>query len=246
MTRDLGLKLIALFLAFVVWFMASAPRRERVSERRFAAPISLVGMSREFVITTPVPEGVSVRLRGRVSDLRAVSSQVLEVPVDLSWVQQAGAARITLRPQAINVPPGIEVVSIDPNKLEFRVELLRQRTVAIRPYLLGQPAGGYVVGDPTLEPNRALVSGPSSQILQMEEVGTERIIMTGRTATFVQSVALVSDSPLVRVISPLTTQVTVPVLATMGPNPPPPARPAAGRTATTTTTEPEKEEQPSP
>jgi hypothetical protein len=45
-------------------------------------------------------------------------------------------------------------------------------------------------------------------------------MMTGRTATFVQNVAVVSDSPLVRVIAPLTTQVTVPVLAELGPNPP--------------------------
>ena len=44
--------------------------------------------------------------------------------------------------------------------------------------------------------------------------------MTGRTGTFVQNVAVISDSPLVRVISPLTTQVTVPVLAEVGPEPP--------------------------
>jgi hypothetical protein len=53
--------------------------------------------------------------------------------------------------------------------------------------------------------------------MKMAEVTTERIIMTGRTETFVQSVAVISDSPLVRVISPLTTQVTVPVLAEVGP-----------------------------
>ena len=74
--KSAGLKLIALFLALVVWFVVSAPRRERPSERRFAAPISLVGLPREFVITTPVPETVSVRLRGRASDLRSLSSSI--------------------------------------------------------------------------------------------------------------------------------------------------------------------------
>ena len=47
--------------------------------------------------------------------------------------------------------------------------------------------------------------------------------MTGRTETFVQNLAVVSDSALVRVISPLTTQVTVQVLAEVGPTPPPEA-----------------------
>jgi hypothetical protein len=76
---------------------------------------------------------------------------------------------------------------------------------------------GFVVGQATAEPNLALVSGPESQIVNLAEVTTERIIMTGRTGTFVQNVAVISDSPLVRVLSPLATQVTVPVLAEVGP-----------------------------
>ncbi|HEY3056182.1 MAG TPA: CdaR family protein [Thermoanaerobaculia bacterium] len=218
--KNLGLKLIALFLAFGVWLIVSAPRLERVYERRFAAPLSIVGMPRDYVITTPVPDTVSVRLRGRASDLHSVSSQTLDVPVDVSWIQHAGDVTITMRPQAVHTPADIEVVAIEPNKVQFHVEQLRQRAIPIRPFLDGQPPPGYLVGDPTLSPDRALVSGPASQIVAMSEIGTERIIMTGRTATFVQNVAVVSDSPLVRVIAPLTTQVTVPVLAEVGPNPP--------------------------
>lgn len=218
--KHLGLKFVSLFLAITIWFFVSAPRRERVSERGFNVPLSLVGMSRDLIITTPVPDNVSVRLRGRKTDLAQMSSQTLEVPVDLSWVQNAGEATITLRPQALNVPADVEVVSIDPNKFRFRVEPLRQRAVAIRPFLVGTVPAGYLVGDPTLDPDRVLVSGPLSQLLAMSEVGTERIIMTGRTATFVQNVALVSDSPLVRLVAPLTTQVTVPVMTEIGPNAP--------------------------
>jgi YbbR domain-containing protein len=211
--RSLALKFVALFLALVAWVVVSAPRREPVFERRFAAPLSIVGMPREFVITTPVPETVSVRLRGRASDLHSASSQTLDVPVDVAFIRQGGDVTVTLRPQAVHTPANIEVVAIDPNKLQFHVEPLRQRAVLIRPLLDGHPPSGYLIGDPTLDPDRALVSGPASQIRVMSEVSTERINMTNRTATFVQNVAVVSDSPLVRVVAPLTTQVTVPVLA---------------------------------
>ena len=54
----------------------------------------------------------------------------------------------------------------------------------------------------------------------MTEVATERIIMTGRTEPFVQSVAVVADAPLVRVVEPQTAQVSVPVSAEIGPHPP--------------------------
>jgi YbbR domain-containing protein len=217
--KNLALKFVALFLALIVWIVVSAPRRERVYERRFGAPLSIVGMPREFVITTPVPETVSVRLRGRASDLHSASSQTLDVPVDVGFIRQGGDVTVTLRPQAVHTPPNIEVVAIDPNQLQFHVEPLRQRSVLIRPLLDGHPPTGYLIGDPTLEPDRALVSGPASQIRVMSEVSTERINMTNRTATFVQSVAVVSDSPLIRVVAPLTTQVTVPILEEVPPAP---------------------------
>jgi YbbR domain-containing protein len=92
--------------------------------------------------------------------------------------------------------------------------------VPVRPFLVGSPPSGYVIGDVTTDPSVVLVSGPGPQLMNLSEVTTERINMTGRTETFAQSVVVVSDSPLVRVISPLTTQVTVPVLAEVGPSPP--------------------------
>ena len=218
--KNLGVKLLALMLACLVWFIVSSPRREAVREQIFTASLSLVAVPSNLVITTAIPSSVAVRVRGRTSDLRSLTSSTLEVPVDLRWVQQPGAIEITLRPQAINVPEEIEVVSIDPPKFRFSIERVRQRTVPIRPFLVGTPPTGYVIGDATANPPEALVSGPSSQILQLSEVATERIIMTGRTSTFAQNVAVVSDSPLVRVLQPLTTLVTVPVFAEVGPTSP--------------------------
>ncbi len=216
MTANWALRLLSVFLAFTVWFVVSAPRRENVSERAYAVPLSLVGMPRDLVITTSVPDTVSVRLRGRVSDLRSLSSQNLEVPLDLRTVVP-GDITYTIRPQLINVPPQAEVVSIDPNKVRFRVEQVRQKIVPIRPFLVGQPPAGHAVGDPTVSPDHALVSGPASQIRNLSEVATERVIMTGRTETFTQTVAVVSDSSLIRVINPLLAEVTVPLTEEIGP-----------------------------
>lgn len=226
--KNAGLKAISAVLAIVVWSFVSAPRRGRAIERAFSASISLVGMPRDYVIITPttVPEQVSLRLRGRKADLDALTSRALEGTVDLSWIQQSGEATISLRSQHFNVPSDVEVVSIDPNKFQFRVEELRQRAVGIRPVLVGEVPDGYAVGAITVSPERALISGPSTQILAMQEVGTERIIMTGRTQTFVQNVAVVTDSPLVRVISPITAAVTVPLTGEIGP----PLPPASGTT----------------
>jgi YbbR domain-containing protein len=221
--KNLGLKLVSLLLACILWWYVSVPRREPVRERAMTASLVFAGMPSDLVITTPdIRSSVSVRVRGRRSDLRMLASQSLEASADLRSVTKPGEVEITIRAQHINVPENVEVVSIDPNKVRFRVEQLRQRAVPIRPYLEGAVPTGYLVGQATADPSLALCSGPASQIMKLAEVTTERIIMTGRTGTFVQSVAVISDTPLVRVISPLTTQVTVPVLAEVGPTPPEP------------------------
>jgi YbbR domain-containing protein len=217
--KNLGLKIISLLLACVVWFIVSGPRREKLRVRNATATLSIVALPQNLVITTDIPNSVGVRVQGRMSDLRALASQTLEAPADLSKAQ-AGDIVITIPPTSINVPEGIEVVSVFPNQIRFRIEEVRGREVPIRPLLAGDPPAGYVVGIATAAPDLALVSGPASQIANLSEVTTERIIMTGRTGTFVQNVAVLTDSPLVRVISPLTTQVTVPVLAEVGPSPP--------------------------
>lgn len=231
--KNIGLKLISLLLAAIVWWYVSLPRREQVRERMMKASLTLVGVPPAFVITTTdIPDSVSVRVRGRKSDLRALASQSLEASADLSAINKSGEVEITIRAQHINVPEEIEVVSIQPNKVRFRVEQVRQRAVPIRPYLEGTAPVGYIVGQAVPDPPLALVTGPASQIMKLSEVTTERIIMTGRTGTFVQNVSIIADSPLVRVLSPLTTQVTVPVLAEVGPAPP-----ADAATTTSTTTE---------
>jgi YbbR domain-containing protein len=235
--KNIGLKLVSLLLACILWWFVSAPRREAVRERIVTASLSLVGVPSFLVITTPdIPSSVSVRVRGRKSDLRALASQILEASADLSSINRPGEVEITIRPRHINVPDEIEVVSILPDKVRFRVEQLRQRAVPIRPFLEGDVPSGYIVGQATTDPPLALCSGPASQIAKLAELTTERIIMTGRMGTFVQSVAVVSDSPLVRVISPLTTQVTVPVLAEVGPAAPTDTT-ASGTTGTTQTTD---------
>jgi hypothetical protein len=233
--KNLGLKFAALVLACVVWFIVSGPRREQTRQRMVTASLSLVGLPPDLVITTDVRSSVAVRVKGRISDLRSLASQSLEASADLSLISKAGDIVITLRPQNINVPEDIEVVDIVPNKVRFSIEKLGQRTVPIRPFLVGAPPLGYLVGQAVASPERALIAGPMSQIMKLSEVATERIIMTGRTATFVQNVPVVSDSPLVRVILPVTTQVTVPVLAEVGP---PPQDETTETTATTTTTAP--------
>ena len=82
--RNLGTRLIAIVLACGVWIVTSAQRRETTQDRLFNVPVALVGTSRTLIITSPLPDTVSIRLRGKESVIRSISSQDLLVELDLS------------------------------------------------------------------------------------------------------------------------------------------------------------------
>ena len=219
--KSLAMRLLALLLAIAIWLGVSAPRREPTRERSFDIPVALVGIPRDVIVTNSVQESINARLRGKLSSLRSLSSQNLEATIDLTDARP-GIMKVALGSQAFNVPAGIEVVSTNPAKLTFRLEARRQKLVPIRAYLVGELPAGYRFdpADIVVTPGDALVSGPASVIKEFSEVYTDRIILTGRDTSFRQSVGLVSDVPLVRVIDPPSAQVFVTVIA-----PPPPSVP---------------------
>ena len=228
-TEHFWLKVSALVLAALMWTVVTSQRRERTFERTFDIPITLVGVPRDLVITNTIDDTVNVRLRGPLSVLRSLTSQNLEATLDLSTAR-AGRYDVFIRPQALTVPQEIEVVSIDPAKLAFRFEPRRQKIVPIRAFLVGAPPAGFAVASESSVPKEALITGPASLIRDVSEVTTERVIVTGRTSTFRSPVALVSDHPLVRLVEPTNTQVTVEIVAETPPSDPDSAPPGPGTT----------------
>ena len=232
-----GVALLALFVALIFWTLESAPRRERLVERPVDVPLTLVGIPRDLIITTPVQETINVRLRGQPSVLRSLTSQNVEATLDLSG-SRAGDVRISIRPQAFNLPDHVEVVSIDPATLSFRLENRRQAVVPIRPFPVGELPPGYSLGEILVSPDQAQISGPASVVRGVTEVATERVILSGRVASFQTTVGVVSDHPLVRVASPGNVIVTVEVIA---PAPDPLIGPPEDTTGATVETVPGKE-----
>ncbi|MGK2857898.1 MAG: CdaR family protein [Thermoanaerobaculia bacterium] len=227
--RGTGLRIIALIAAIVIWFGVSSERREQQLERSYEVPIALVGVPRDVIVMEPVQEAIGVRLRGPLRALRSLSSQNLEITIDLRDAKP-GSLRALIRPQALNVPPNVEVISLEPASISFRIESRRNKNVPIRPFLVGQlrEGLGYSEESMRVEPPTALVSGPASAIRELEEVFTDRIVLSGRSQSFRQTVGVLSDVPLVRVLEPQTAVVTVEIAEKPPePEPKPKVRPGA-------------------
>ena len=223
--RNLSLKLLALGIALLVWFVLSAQRRERISERSYRIALSVVNIPAGTIIASPVPAAVDIRVRGPFTALRQVDPEKLEAVIDL-----VGAARgerlYRLAPEDINVPPEIEVIAITPSEVRILLDSVAEKVLPIVANVTGTPAEGFAVSDVSVEPRTARVAGPSTALSRMASITTDPVTVAERTDSFSIPATVLADVPGVRVREGQVVTVTVHIR----PLPTPTAVPATPRT----------------
>ena len=219
-----GLFLVALAASVLLWYGLAGQRRERISEKRLLVPLTLVNIPEELVITSDVPERVAVGLRGPLSALRqAESGAALDAVLDLATAQP-GTRTYTIEERSIQVPEGVQVVSIEPSRITLQLERLETRAVPVRPRIEGEPAPGYVVGQVTAVPDRIAVTGPGSLLGDLQEVVLTPVPIDGATGTVEAEAEPVLTHPLLRPLFRGPVHVTVEIAPAPTPTPAPSQR----------------------
>lgn len=206
--RTWGLRLLALGIAFSLWFSISLEDRQALSERLVEAGVSY-DRPRGYVILDQEPS-VRVRLRGNSKQVRELNPYQVNVQVALTRTEP-GAFSVNIGPEDVLLPEGLKVVSIEPNLI--RVELAREvtRRLPVVPQIIGEPAAGSVVEEPEVFPNQVLVSGPESLVQRTETLATVPISLDGHALSFEVEVPVVTPDPLVQIVQPSRVTVRIPL-----------------------------------
>ena len=196
--RNLGTKLLALAIACVAWYLLTGERRERISERSYRIPLSIVNIPRGTLIVSPLPDAVDVRVRGAFTPLRQLEPGKLEAVIDLLGATP-GEKRYVLDNDDINVPRDVEVIAISPPELRVVLDAIADKTLPIAADVVGAPAPGTRVEEVTVEPRQARVVGPAKTLTRMNQIRTEPVSVEGRDASFHVSATLAAQAAGVRV-----------------------------------------------
>ena len=191
---NLGLKLVSLALAVLLWFVIG----EKTSERGLSVPVELQNVPRERELVGEPTNGVDVRVRAAPSVIQRLTPGDVSARVDLSGVRE-GEHIVHLTADDIRVPFGVRVVKITPSIITMGFERTLTKTVPIRPRLLGRPAAGYEVAEVAAEPAEVRVAGPRSRVQEMESAYTEPVSLDGASSTVVDTVNLGLDDPVLRI-----------------------------------------------
>jgi len=218
--RNLCSKILALVIALMVWFVLSAERRERISERSYRIALSVVNIPTGTIIASPVPGAVDIRVRGPFTALRQVDPDKLEAVIDLQGSSR-GERVYRLAPEDINITPDVEVISISPGEVRIFLDSVSDKVLPIVANVTGNPAPGAEVVDVTIEPRTARVSGPSGAIAKMSSVTTDPISIADRSSSFSLPATVLADVPGVRVREGQVVTVSVRMRLSSTPTPTP-------------------------
>lgn len=208
--RTWGLRLLALGIAIGIWFNASVEDRLVSSEKVVEASVAYIRPN-GFVTVNPVGN-VNVRVSGTKKAVRQLSPYMVTVNVDLGQ-RQTGPSSITLTPENVLLPDGLEVVSIEPNTIRVDLEKEVSVRLPVVAKLTGRPAAGATVGKPEVLPNQIFVAGPEPVLSHVDQLSTRPISLDGHDSSFEErDVTVVLPDPAIQIIPPPSTvTVTVPI-----------------------------------
>ena len=206
--RHLGLKVLSLVLALLLWMIVSG---EETVERGLRVPLELLQVPAGLELTGEVPATVDVRVRGASGSLSRVSTGDVVAVLDLRSAR-SGRRLFPLTPEQVRVPFGVEVVQVQPSALAMAFESSASRQVPVVPAVDGRPAPGYVVGPMPADPKTVEVIGPETAVRRVTEALTEPVSVSGARDHVRQSVILGLIDPSLRLKNVRAAMVTVQIV----------------------------------
>jgi len=172
LTQNLGLKLLALLLAFTVYAHVAT---EQEQEWQIRAPLKVTGLAGTLVVDQPPPASVELSVRGKGKQLLRLRVSPPQMILDLSRVGPGRIQRI-LSPADVALPVGAEVAVTEvraPNMVTLTVDtLVVLELEVVLPVVGNVPEGLALLGEIRADPPRVRVTLPS-RLAGRVELGVE-------------------------------------------------------------------------
>jgi YbbR domain-containing protein len=206
--RHVGLKLVSLALALLLWMAVAG---EETVERSLRVPLELQQFPAGLELQGEVPATAEVRVRGTSGALGRVAPGEIVAVLDLRGARP-GRRLFHLTPEQVRAPFGIEAVQVVPPTIAMVFEPSESRQVPVVPAVDGKPAPGYVVGNVVSDPPTVEVVGPQSAVARATEAMTEPIEIGGAHDAVREHVTVGLLDPAVRLKTPRAAAVTVEIV----------------------------------
>jgi len=198
--EDWGIKLIALAITAALWLGVTGMRAPTTMRLKNVALNPRVSNDME-ITNSPVQE-VDIVITGDKPKIDNLNPRDLVISIDLTDIK-SGDRTVQLTPENVNVelPNGVKLDEIQPNKIAVRLEKVEEREIEVKPDTEGSVAEGFEIYSKTVLPAEVRVRGAESFVKSLDSVMTEKINIENRKEDFtVRQVGLNILNPKVTVL----------------------------------------------
>ena len=221
-------KLSCLIVAFAIWLYVVGTDTSPFEKSLTGVPISLTGVTDlaaagNMSVISGYDETVDLLISGKKTEVQDLTSEDIEVSVDVSALKEAGKYSL---PVSVKLPSGVSLVTTGLT-VDVYVDVNTTKQVPVVAKLDYVTDASYHVGEPVLSVTSVTVEGPELVLDTVAYAGLE--VSLGRVSTSMTTVAtpvlydadgVKITNPYVRFLGsevtvniPVTTQKTLPLVA---------------------------------
>lgn len=161
--RNLGIKLLALLSAFVLWLYVAYqnPATEQVLPQ---VPLEYQGLPKDVAVVG-MPRAVSIRIQGARALDGDVTYKDVRAYVDLKDAR-VGNNILNVK---VTVPAGSRLVNVGPERVSVQLDVIKEKQVPVQVEFSGAPKAGYTRLSAVLKPDQVLVRGPQEFLEKVDQ-----------------------------------------------------------------------------
>ncbi len=198
--RNWQLKLLALFLAFVLWIIL-IPEEKTFAEKNLSINLELVNIPADVEVLEPPDTTLNLRIRARKRLLNEIKPESITARLDMSRAS-IYQQEYLIDPNMIKVPAGVEIVNYNPAYVHVKLDRTKKLEMEVVPTIIGRVPEGYRLVKTEVSPARVMVAGPESKIRPKDRVITSPIDVSTLTASTIIDVDLILPRPELRLLTP--------------------------------------------
>ncbi|MDR0476994.1 MAG: hypothetical protein LBH14_03515 [Desulfobulbaceae bacterium] len=172
---DWLLRLVSILIALGLWYMVG---REDVVDKTVMVPVELLNLPRDLVIASQFKRNIEVTISGPRAAIEKMMGSSISRQVNLANAQP-GTFVINNDTDSILAPRGISVLRVQPASILLSIDKLAHKYFPVVPVTKGEVAAGFQLDGLTMEPSGIPITGPESDLSQVEELRTKIIDLSG-------------------------------------------------------------------
>jgi len=180
------LKALSLVLGFMLWlavFFIGEMKKE------MSVQVSVINLSKEYVVVKMDPEKVDVTLSGRVSLVKDIKHSDIKVTLSLLNAKE-GESVFSLTKNNVQIPKGVQIEQIKPTAIKVQLDRIVEKKVKTVVRLERKLAGRY--GLKSWAPGFVTIEGPRRVLETKDTIETNPV---GGNLNHDEEVVMVSLNP---------------------------------------------------